>query len=136
MRDSDSTLSATMHLEDASISPDDPMPERKIDLVAGLLSEAPLDDTEQGEVVGMSLNAHIDQEEVVAGGDSHVVELMEAVSKLAESLNRKGEAGLRANLEMSRFEATLRSYCVGYLAGRRAEDPLPPEIEEALSTDF
>jgi hypothetical protein len=55
---------------------------------------------------------------------------------LAESLNRKGEAGLRANLEMSRFEATLRSYCVGYLAGRRAEDPLPPEIEEALSTDF
>jgi hypothetical protein len=61
---------------------------------------------------------------------------MEAVSKLAESLNRKGEAGLRANLEMSRFEATLRSYCVGYLAGRRAEDPLLPEIEEALSTDF
>jgi hypothetical protein len=23
---------------------------------------------------------------------------------------------------MSRFEATLRAYCVGYLAGRRAED--------------
>lgn len=30
---------------------------------------------------------------------------------------------------MTRFEATLRAYCVGYLAGRRAEDP-PLEILE------
>jgi hypothetical protein len=32
---------------------------------------------------------------------------------------------------MSRFDTTLRAYCVGYLAGRRAEDPPPPvETEE------
>jgi hypothetical protein len=123
-------------VEDAFISPDDPIPERKIELIADFLSEIPLDEAEEGEVVGMDLDAHIEPAEVVAGGDPHVVELIEAVSKLAESLNRKGEAGLRAKAEMSRFEATLRSYCVGYLAGRRAEDPVPPAIEEALSTDF
>jgi hypothetical protein len=50
------------------------------------------------------------------------MEVVEAVRKLAEALGRKGEAGLRTTPSMSRFEATLRAYCVGYLAGRRAED--------------
>ena len=65
----------------------------------------------------------------------HVMEVMGAVAKLADALQRKGEAGLRSSPDMSRFEATMRSYCVGYLAGRRAEDPPEPEVEEALPGD-
>ena len=96
---------------DAFISPDDPMPDR---------TEA--EEQEDGVVTGMSYDEHLDPEELVIGGDPHVMELVEAVTKLAEALKRKGEAGLRTMPGMSRFDATLRSYCVGYLAGRRAED--------------
>jgi len=60
-----------------------------------------------------------------------VIELIGAVGRLAEALKRKGEAGLKAQPHMSRFEATLRAYCLGYLAGRRAEDSETiPEIIE------
>ena len=37
--------------------------------------------------------------------------------------------------EMSRFEWTLRSYCSGYIAGRRAEAPPRLITDEALPTD-
>jgi hypothetical protein len=90
---------------------------------------------EEGIVVGMDMDDHLEVEEIVSGGDPHVMEVMTAVSKLAESLHHHGEAGLRASHEMSRFEATLRSYCVGYLAGRRAEEPAPPIVEEPLPSD-
>jgi hypothetical protein len=63
------------------------------------------------------------------------MEVSEAVAKLAEALRRRGESGLRATPEMTRFEATLRSYCVGYLAGRRAEEPPAPILEEPLPSD-
>ena len=96
---------------DAFISPDDPLPER-----------AEGDEEEAGVVTGMSYDPHLDPEELVTRGDPHVMELVEVVGKLAEALKRKGEAGLRSAPGMSRFDATLRSYCVGYLAGRRAED--------------
>ncbi len=118
-------------VERAFISPDEPIPERKIEL-----AEAPLDPDEEGEVVGMDFDPHTDASEVIFGADPHVVELVDAVAKLAESIKRKGEAGLRADTDMSRFEVTLRAYCVGYLAGRRVEEPAAPEIEEALPTDF
>jgi hypothetical protein len=120
---------------DAFISPDDPIPERVIELVEEFKGNAPVDADEEGQVVGMDLDAHIDPAEVVSGGDPHVMEVMDVVEKLAAALHHRGEAGLRASAEMSRFEATLRSYCVGYLAGRRAEDPPAPELEEPLAGD-
>lgn len=103
---------------DAFISPDDPIPTRR----------APKN-VEEGVVTGIGHDPHLDPEELVSGGDPHVIELIGAVGRLAEALKRRGEAGLRTSASMTRFEATLRAYCVGYLAGRRAEDP-PLEILE------
>ena len=81
-----------------------------------------IDVPEEGEVVGMDFDAHLSRQEIVARGDPHVMALIESVSKLAEALRHQGEAGLHATPEMSRFEATLRADCVGYLAGRRANE--------------
>jgi len=79
----------------------------------------------------MDLDAHASPSEVMTAGDPHVAELVDAIVRLGEALQRRGEAGLRTSPEMSRFDATLRAYCVGYLAGRRAEDPPSPiETEE------
>jgi hypothetical protein len=120
----------------AFISPDEPIPERVIELVEEFQPEGVIEEDEgDGVVVGMDLNPHLDPSEVVSGGDPHVMEVMEAVEKLAAALHHRGEAGLRSTPEMTQFEATLRSYCVGYLAGRRAEDPPTPIVEEPLSTD-
>ncbi len=90
------------------ISPDDPFPDRD-------------GDGEQGTATGIGDDEHLTPEELAAGGDPHVVALTTSVMKLAEALRRRGEAGLHASPDMSRFEATLRAYCVGYLAGRRAD---------------
>lgn len=119
----------------AFILPDDPMPERRPDAMTGafISPEDPMPTREplgvrrtmgkpeEGVVTGIGSNAHMDKGELAAAGDPHVMELTEAVGKLAQALRRKGEAGLRSSPEMSRFDATLRAYCVGYLAGRRAE---------------
>lgn len=120
---------------DAFISPDEPLPERKLELAEAFLDAHAAASGEEGEVVGMDLDPHLRPSEAVSKGDPHVEELMTAVAKLAEAVRRKGEAGLRAAPDMTRFEATLRAYCVGYLAGRRAEEPAEPEVEEALPTD-
>ena len=119
-------------VSDAFISPDEPIPERDHALDNAFISpDDPLpphvepsgdDASEQGVVTGMDYDAHVAMEDLVAAGDPHVMEVTTIVSKLAESLKVKGEAGLRITPEMSRFEATLRGYCVGYVAGRRAED--------------
>ena len=90
------------------ISPDDPFPDRG-------------EGVEEGTATGIGDDEHLSPEELAAGGDPHVAALTNAVAKLAEALRRRGEAGLHASPDMSRFEATLRAYCVGYLAGRRAE---------------
>jgi hypothetical protein len=88
------------------ISPDEPMPDR---------------DVEQGTATGIGDDPYLDLDDLIGGRDPHVRELVIAVSKLAEALRRRGEAGLHVSPDMSRFEGTLRSYCVGYLSGRRAE---------------
>lgn len=108
--------------DDAFISPDEPMPKRKAGRGVDLSSVDP------GEVVvtGMGHDAHLEPQELALGGDPHVIEISEVVSKLAADIRQKGEAGLRSTLDMGRFEATLRAYCVGYLAGRRTEVELPP----------
>lgn len=122
-------------MNDAFISPDDPIPARKIELAPAFVDHDAIEPGEEGLVVGMDLNAHLEPDEVVSGGDPHVIEVMEAVSKLAAAVQRRGEAGLRSAPEMTRFEATLRAYCVGYLAGRRAEEPAAPVVEEPLPSD-
>ncbi|MDH3207301.1 MAG: hypothetical protein OEO79_11850 [Gemmatimonadota bacterium] len=114
----------------AFISPDDPMPERRPDAVfdAFISPDDPIpmrqdmDEEEEGVVTGMGSDPHMDPAELVSGGDPHVIELIGAVGRLAEALKRQGEAGLKTSTYMTRFEATLRSYCVGYLVGRRADD--------------
>lgn len=91
----------------AFISPEEPLP---------LQSEV-----EGGVVTGLGEAARYAPQQISAAGDPHLHELTLAIEKLAEALKRRGEAGLHAAPGMSRFEATLRAYCVGYLAGRRAD---------------
>lgn len=120
-------------LGEALISPDDPIPPRASVPEEAFISpdepiirtHPPLEDSIDPDdvlVTGIGHNAHLDPEELAMAGDPYVTDLVEQVVKLAEALRRKGEAGLRTTPEMTRFEATLRAYCVGYLAGRRAED--------------
>jgi hypothetical protein len=125
---------------EALISPDDPLPTRRADPVfdAFISPDDPIPvrgtaKEEEGVVTGMGSDPHMDPTELVAGGDPHVIELIGAVGRLAEALKRKGEAGLKVSPRMTRFEATLRSYCVGYLTGRRAEDelPIPPPDQDS-----
>ena len=73
---------------------------------------------------------HPDEElqiSAASAGDPHVAELIRLVRRLSDSLLRKGEAGLRASPDMTRFEATLRAYCVGFLAATRAVDRSRPQ---------
>lgn len=119
---------------EALISPDDPLPDRRGEM-SDAFEDAHAAAVGEGEVMGMDMDPRRDPEETHSGGDPHVMELENAVAKLAQAVRQKGEAGLRATPEMTRFESTLRAYCVGYLAGRRVEDPPAPELEEALPTD-
>jgi len=123
-------------LADAFISPDEPLPPRRAQSATGLVApdeKLPVLDPEtdmafvdvdddEGVVTGIGFDPHLDPSELVAGGDPHVMEVSEAVRKLARALEQRGEVGLRATPGMGRFDATLRAYCVGYIAGRRAED--------------
>jgi hypothetical protein len=125
----------TDKLAAAFIQPDDPLPERRPDALreAIISPEEPLPKREplgerrtmgkpeEGVVTGIGSDVHLEAGELAAAGDPHVMELIEAVGKLAQALKHKGEAGLRTTPDMGRFDATLRAYCVGYLAGRRAE---------------
>ena len=134
-------------VEDAIISPDEPMPERvgpvippselsqgagggfdskhpmpPGDNVTTHTGELPQFETEGGVVTGIGMDEHLESGELVSHGDPYIMDLVQKVGKLAEAIRAQGEAGLRCTPEMDQFEATLRGYCVGYLAGRRAED--------------
>ena len=137
-------------LSSAFISPDDPMPDRTGNLPSGAVvrPDAPVapvapgaqedaaraaveaedadgdadDDFEEGVVTGMGDDPHLDPGELALGFDPHVHEVVDKVVKLAAELKQRGEAGLATTPGMSRFDVTLRAYCVGYLAGRRAEE--------------
>jgi hypothetical protein len=127
----------------AFISPDEPIPERRGGLGGALISpDDPIPDRmgspgqsagdqkgmsglgpdADGVVTGIGSDEHLDPVEMSFGGEPHVSELVDAVRKLAAALEHRGEGGLRVTPGMTRFEAQLRAYCVGYLAGRRAED--------------
>lgn len=137
------SITAPESLEDAFISPDEPLPERSgIPDDAFISPDEPVQhrephatavadtegvgdfafDADEVVVTGIGDDPHLDPTELAAGGDPYVIELVEHVGKLSEALKRRGEAGLKSTTEMTRFEATLRAYCVGYLAGRRAEE--------------
>ncbi len=105
--------------DDAFISPDEPI-RRRAPLAPPLAGEEV--DPDEVVVTGIGDDAHLDADELALGFDPYVLEVVEKVGALAEALKRRGEAGLKATPEMTRFEATLRSYIVGYLAGRRAAD--------------
>jgi len=125
-------------LGEAFISPDEPIPPRPSfpdeafispdGSIGGGSTDTPVAGSDGGEreprvqVTGIGSDTHLDPFELTVSRDPYVRELVQHVSKLAEALKSLGEAGLRATPGMSRFEATLRAYCVGYLAGRRAED--------------
>ncbi len=105
-------------LEGAFISPEDPIPERTSSSPESELEA----EADEGVVTGIGSDAHVHPDELAHGGDPYVQEVTDAVRKLAASLQQKGEAGLKTKTDMSRLEAQLRSYCVGYLAGRRVQD--------------
>jgi hypothetical protein len=105
--------------DDAFIGPDDPIPHRSAPWAASVPDEEI--DEESVVVTGIGDDAHLTPEELAHGGDPDLWELIHQVGKLAEALKRRGEAGLQVTPDMSRFEATLRAYCVGFLVGRRAE---------------
>lgn len=92
---------------DAFISPDEPIPPRRIERDDEVL------------VTGIGDDPHFADPAVARYEDPHVADLAQRVLRLAEALRERGEAGLRTTPEMSRFESTLRAYCVGYLAARR-----------------
>lgn len=116
--------------DEAFISPDEPIvrtgpPTKPADfeeVVGGRRSRD--EEMEEGEVLvtGMGNDPHLDDEGMQAVeryGDRHVADLVLMVGELADSLRQRGESALRSRPGMSRFEATLRAYCVGYLAGKR-----------------
>ena len=121
--------SGTRMPEDAFFSPDEPVvrdappvkPEDFEAVVSGAMEE-------EGEsevvVTGMNLDAHKSARGGHRFDDPHVEMLYAKLVGLVKGVKEKGEAGLRTSSEMSRFEATLRGYCVGYLAGLR-ENPEP-----------
>lgn len=109
----DEPIVRTADLDGAAfISPDEPLPPRK-----------PADEADPEEVVvtGIGDDSHLHEapEPEPAWDDPHVAVLVEQVGQLADALRERGEAGLRTTADMSGFEATLRAYCVGWLAARR-----------------
>lgn len=68
-------------------------------------------------------SANDEARSVTDDGDPSVADLVLRIGRLADALRDRGEAALETTPDMSRFEATLRSYCVGYLTGRRESQP-------------
>lgn len=112
-------------LGDALIQPDEPFPHRgqapsEADVVVTGIGDDP--HLAQERWAGESWTHEQEQEPQVrapAVPDPHLGRLVQMVGSLAHALRDEGEAGLRAAPGMSRFETTLRAYCVGWLAARR-----------------
>lgn len=78
-------------------------------------------------VTGMGVDPHLDLDpHLERWGDPHLAVLIAAVDHLGTEIRERGEAGLKIRPGMSRFEVTLRAYCVGYLNGLRAHGTEPP----------
>lgn len=108
------------------VSPDTPLPTRDMPAARSsdfdsIMGAAAAEDV---VVTGIGANTHLTRDEGGHGRaeDPYISHLLDALKALTSAVGQKGEAGLRASPGMSRFEATLRGYCVGYLAGLRADD--------------
>ena len=103
--------------DDAFISPDEPLPPRSPRLEPEYVLGP-----DEAVVTGIDDDPHLAGDHRSAGpdwDDPDVGALADRVGRLADALRERGEAGLRTTPAMSRFEATLRAYCVGWLAARR-----------------
>lgn len=98
----------------AFISPDEPLHHRQT-------TPAGSDAAEDVIVTGIGDDPHLYDPPLSPEypADPHFRRLTEMVGTLSHALHDRGEAGLRTTEGMSRFEATLRAYCVGWLAARR-----------------
>ncbi len=96
----------------ALIEPDEPLPDRP-------------ELEEEGVASGIGDPGTSDVRDHPLRLDPGLEDLVAAVGGLAEGLRRRGRAALHVEPGMSRFEATLRAYCVGYLAGREGEGSGP-----------
>lgn len=112
---------------DALISPDEPVVRQAAPSVPEDFEEVMTrirpEDLRTGDVVvtGMGDDPHLNLDpHLERWGDAHLARLIAAVEHLGTELRERGEAGLRTGAGMSRFEVTLRAYCVGYLNGLRA----------------
>ena len=110
--------------DEAFISPDEPIVREgsRIAPDAFIFPDEPAPDPGPGEgvVTGIGNDSHLDEEDSTPA-DPHVAGLVLQVGRLADALRDHGEAGLSTTADMSRFEATLRAYCVGYLVAQRGE---------------
>jgi hypothetical protein len=114
--------------DDAFISPDEPIVRSGSRIAAGafISPDEPLPsrdhvDPDQVVVTGIGDDPHLGPEDLPSSQreDPQVADLALRVRRLADALEYRGEAGLRTTADMNRFEATLRAYCVGYLAAQR-----------------
>jgi hypothetical protein len=123
-----SSAKAAELVDEALISPDAPIvrrepPKKPADFERVVRGRAPLklDDV---TVTGIGDDAHLEDDDLVTddGVERHVRELTRYIERLGDALRLRGEAGLRTTADMTRFEATLRAYCVGYLTRVREEE--------------
>jgi hypothetical protein len=121
---------SSSNLDQAFIQPDEPVvrsghPQVPEDFEEVMSRVRPSDLGDDDVVVtGMGDDPHLG----VEGGtrqwsDPHLERLADALQRLTEEVNGRGEAGLKVREGMSRFEATLRAYCVGYLSALRDHSP-------------
>jgi hypothetical protein len=102
------------------ISPSDPRPVRAAREEEEELSKEI--DPKDVRVTGMGDDERLERTEVLLAEDPPVLGVVEMVGRLARALRHRGKAALQVTPEVSPFEATLRAYCVGYIAGRRGEE--------------
>jgi hypothetical protein len=107
--------------DDAFIMPDEPI--RRSEPAAAEAWSAPPEPEEPVTVTGIGERPPLARGDLAPAasteGDPHVAEVMRVVKRLADALAAHGEAALRTTPDMTPFEATLRAYCVGFLAAER-----------------
>jgi hypothetical protein len=112
--------------DDAFISPDEPIVRSGSRIAAGAFispdEPIPDRDPDEGVVTGIGDDEHLGAEDLALSGgqlDPRLSDLAARVRRLADALRDRGEAALRTTPDMSRFDATLRAYCLGYLAAQQ-----------------
>jgi hypothetical protein len=107
--------------DDAFIMPDEPI--RRSEPAPAQARSAPPEPEEPVTVGGIGERPTLAGGDFAlaapAEGDPHVAEVVRVVKRLADGLAAHGEAALRSTPDMTPFEATLRAYCVGFLAAER-----------------